>query len=162
MRLISPEMLDKARARVRALAVPNVEFAEGRAEAIPAASDSLDTVLAALILMSVIKGIGPGARADPNSFVSQLEAAGLEARWENETTNFRFGKFQDAWDALAGVTTAALGPDIQEPANAAVRERIWSDAGSPQEFRNGTRFIAAEKPAIRTRTKRATQCVPNP
>ncbi len=62
MRLISPEMLDKARASVRALAVPNVEFAEGRAEAIPAAYDSLDAVLATLILMSVIKVRAYGAR----------------------------------------------------------------------------------------------------
>jgi ubiquinone/menaquinone biosynthesis C-methylase UbiE len=33
---VSPEMLDKARARIDALVVTNVELAEGRAEAIPA------------------------------------------------------------------------------------------------------------------------------
>jgi SAM-dependent methyltransferase len=192
---ISPEMLDKARARVQVLSLPIVEFAEGRAEAIPAEDDSLDAVLASLSLMYVIdrasaareisrvlrpggrfiasvwagpeetdivqfqqtagsfaptppvKGVGPGALADPNPFLSQLEAAGLEARCEKETTNFRFANFQDAWDALAGVTTAALGPDIQEQAKAAVRERMWSDAGSPREFRNVTQFIAAQRPA---------------
>ncbi len=54
---ISPEMLDKARARVRALSLANVEFAEGRAEAIPAEDGSLDAVLASLSLMYVIDRI---------------------------------------------------------------------------------------------------------
>ncbi len=191
---ISPEMLDKARARVQVLSLANVEFAEGRAEAIPAEDHSLDAVLASLSLMYVIdrasaareisrvlqpggrfvasvwagpdetdivrfqqtagsfapappvKGVGPGSLADPNPFLSQLEAAGLEARCEKETTNFRFANFRDAWDALAGVTTAALEPEIQEQAKAAVRELMWSDAGSPREFRNVTQYIAAEKP----------------
>ena len=192
---ISPEMLDKARARVQALSLTNVEFAEGRAEAIPAENDSLDAVLASLSMMYVIdrggaareiarvlrpggrfiaavwagpdetdivqfqqtagsfsptppvEGVGPGALADPNPFLSQLEAAGLEARCEKETTSFQFANFQDAWDALAGVTTATLEPDIQEQAKAAVRERMWGDASSPREFRNVTQFIAANKPA---------------
>ena len=190
---ISPEMLDKARARVQVLSLPIVEFAEGRAEAIPAEDDSLDAVLASLSLMYVIdrasaareisrvlrpggrfiasvwagpeetdivqfqqtagsyaptppvKGVGPGALGDPNPFLSQLEAAGLEARCEKETTNFWFANFRDAWDALAGVTTAALEPEIQEQAKAAVRELMWSDAHSPREFRNVTQYIAAEK-----------------
>ena len=173
-----------------------MEFAVGRAEAIPAEDASLDAVLASLSLMYVIdrasaareisrvlrpggrfiasvwagpeetdivqfqqtagsfaptppvKGVGPGALADPNPFLWQLEVAGLEARCEKVTTSFRFANFQDAWDALAGVTTAALGPDIQKQAKAAVRERMWSDAGLPREFRNVTQFIAAEKPHI--------------
>lgn len=193
---ISAEMLDKARARVRALSIPNVEFAEGRAEAIPAEDNSLDAVLASLSLMYVIdranaareicrvlrpggrfiasvwagaeeadivqfqqtaggfaptppvKGVGPGALADPNAFLSQLEAAGLTARCERETTAFQFANFQDAWDVLAGVTTAALEPDIQERAKSAVCEIMWSDVGSPREFRNATQFITATKPAL--------------
>lgn len=192
---ISPEILDKAQARVRALALPNVEFAEGRAEAIPADDESLDAVLASLSMVYVIdrtsaareisrvlrpggrfvasvwagpeetdivqiqqtagsfapdppvKGVGPGALADPSSFLLQLEAAGLDVRCDRETTNFRFSNFQDAWDALAGVTTAALEPDIRQQAKAAVRERMWPDASSPREFRNVTQFVAAEKPA---------------
>src|SRR5206468_1345056 len=35
---------------------------------------------------------------------------------------FEFANFQDAWDALAGVTTLALEPKVQEEAKAAVRE----------------------------------------
>jgi SAM-dependent methyltransferase len=51
---ISPEMLDKARARIGAYALTNVELAEGRAEAIPAPARSFDAVLASLSLMYVI------------------------------------------------------------------------------------------------------------
>ena len=192
---ISPEMLEKARARFEALAIRNVAFAEGRAEAIPAHDHSFDAVLASLSLMYVIdradaaqeiarvlrpggrfiaavwdgpeetdivrfqqtagsfspappvEGVGPGALADPNPFLSQLEAAGLDARCEKATTSFRFANFQDAWDALAGVTTAALDPDVQEQAKAAVRELMWPDTDSPREFRNVTQFIAATRPA---------------
>ena len=192
---ISPEMLDKARARIQALSLPNVEFAEGRAEAIPAKDDSLDAVLASLSLMYVIdrasaareisrvlkpggrfvasvwagpdetdivqfqqtagsfaptppvKGVGPGALADPTTFLMQLEAAGLEARCEKEITTFQFANFQDAWNALAGVTTAALDTEIQERAKVAVKELMWSNESSPREFRNVTQYIAAEKPA---------------
>lgn len=191
---ISDEMLETARARVRSLSIPNVEFAEGRAEAIPVEDDSLDAVLASLSLMYVIdrptaareisrvlrpggrfvasvwagpdeadivrfqqiagsfapappvQGVEPGALADPNPFLSQLEFAGLHVRCDKETTSFRFANFEDAWDALAGVTTAALGSDIQKQAKEAVQDAMWSDPGSPREFRNTTQFIAAGKP----------------
>ena len=93
-----------------------------------------------------VNGVGPGALADPNPFLSQLAASGLEARCEKETTCFEFANFQDAWDALAGVTTASLDPDIQEQAATAVRELMWFDVRLPQEFRNATQFITAVKP----------------
>jgi SAM-dependent methyltransferase len=192
---ISPEMLDSARERVQALSLSNVEFAEGRAEAIPAADGTFDAVLASLSMMYVIdrasaareisrvlrpggrlvasvwagpeetdivrfqqtagsfaptppvKGVGPGALADPSSFLSQLEAAGLEARYDKETTYFQFANFHDAWHALAGVTTAALDQSIQEQAKAAVRECMWLHERTPREFCNVTQFIVAEKAA---------------
>jgi SAM-dependent methyltransferase len=191
---ISSVMLAKAQARIQALALSNVEFVEGQAEAIPAEDGSLDAILASLSLMYVIdrasaageiarvlrpggrfvaavwggpeetdivrfqqtagrfaptppvNGVGPGALADPNPFLSQLAASGLEARCEKETTCFEFANFQDAWDALAGVTTASLDPDIQEQAATAVRELMWFDVRLPQEFRNATQFITAVKP----------------
>ena len=51
---ISKEMLACARARAEALSISNVEFAEGRGEAIPAPDQSYDAVLASLSLMYVI------------------------------------------------------------------------------------------------------------
>ena len=51
---VSPEMLVKARERLRHLAITNVDVAEGRAEAIPADDQSIDAVIASLSLMYVI------------------------------------------------------------------------------------------------------------
>lgn len=51
---ISPEMLTLARRRVTGLGLKNVEFREGRAEAIPAEDEGFDVVLASLSLMYVI------------------------------------------------------------------------------------------------------------
>jgi SAM-dependent methyltransferase len=51
---ISPEMLARARERVRNLAITNIELAEGRAEALPSDDRSFDAVVASLSLMYVI------------------------------------------------------------------------------------------------------------
>lgn len=91
-----------------------------------------------------VQGVGPGALADPSEFLSQLQAAGLDAKCEKVITTFEFANFQDAWDALAGVTTATLEPKIQEDAKAAVRELMWSDALGPRTFRNSTQLIYAK------------------
>lgn len=192
---ISPEMLDIAARRLKALDITNVECCEGRAEALPAADESLDAVLASLSLMYVIDraraaheiarvlrpggrlvaavwagpedadivlfqhtagqfappppvpGIGPGALADVEPFVAQLAAAGLKAESRLVTTHFRFDDFASAWDALAGVTTAALDADTRERAKAAVRSLMWPQGDGPRDFTNRTRIIAASKPA---------------
>lgn len=94
-----------------------------------------------------VRGVGPGALADPSEFLSQLRGAGLDAKCEKVTTTFDFANFQSAWDALAGVTTAALEPKVQEQAKAAVRELMWPDAGAPRTFRNATQLIYARKAA---------------
>ena len=191
---ISPEMLDKARARILASSLANVVLAEGRAEAIPASADSFDAVLASLSLMYVIdrtaaageiarilrpggrfvaavwagpedadivlfqqtagsftppppvRGVGPGALADPRPFLAQLAAVGLTAGYQTDITSFQFSNFAEAWAALAGVTTAALDASIQEQAKGAVMDRMWSSPSSPREFRNATHFITASRP----------------
>jgi enediyne biosynthesis protein CalE5 len=93
-----------------------------------------------------VGGVGPGALADPREFLSQLESAGLSAKSETVVTEFVFDSFGDAWDTLAGVTTAALDPAMQERAKAAVREVMWTDPNSARLFRNGTQLITAAKP----------------
>jgi len=191
---ISPEMLDKARARVDAASLGNVALAEGRGEAIPAPDAGLDAVLASLSLMYVIDrgaaareiarvlgpggrlvaavwagadaadivrfqeiagsfaptppvaGVGPGALADPGPFLEQLAAAGLDAACEREVTGFNFANFDAAWDALAGVTTAALEPAVRQQARRAVQARMWPDPAAAREFRNTTQYIVAAKP----------------
>lgn len=51
---ISPEMLALARQRAAAMALNNITFLEGRAEAIPADAGRFDTIFASLSLMYVI------------------------------------------------------------------------------------------------------------
>jgi len=92
-----------------------------------------------------VQGVGPGALAEPSEFLSQLRVAGLDPKCEKVTTTFEFANFQDAWDALAGVTTMALEPKVHEEAKAAVRELMWPDA-APRTFRNSTQLIYASKP----------------
>jgi SAM-dependent methyltransferase len=92
-----------------------------------------------------VQGVGPGALADPSEFLSQLRAAGLDPKCETVTTTFEFANFQDAWDALAGVTTAALEPKVQDEAKAAICELMWPDPGTPRTFRNSTQLIYARK-----------------
>ena len=92
-----------------------------------------------------VQGVGPGALADPSDFLSQLRAAGLDPTCEKVTTTFEFANFQASWDALAGVTAAALEPKVQEEAKAAVRELMWPNATAPRSFRNLTQLIFARK-----------------
>jgi SAM-dependent methyltransferase len=88
-----------------------------------------------------VPGVGPGALADPATFLQQLEAAGIEARVEQETLGFAFDTFAAAWDALAGVTTADLAPGRQLEARAAVMAAMYPEGDGPRHFRNTTQFI---------------------
>ena len=92
-----------------------------------------------------VAGVGPGALADPSSFLEQLANAGLDANVEAETTCFQFSDFDSAWDALAGVTTAALDPIVLDQAKSAVRKRMWTATHETREFRNETQFIMGHK-----------------
>ena len=186
---ISSDMLHLAKRRALDLGLENVEFREGRAEAIPAEDSTFDAVLASLSLMYVIDrsaaareiarvlrpsgrlvaavwaapaecdivmfqqtagsfaptppvpGVGPGALADPSTFVSQLSSAGIEAHVEQEQLGFDFDDFESAWDVLAGVTTARLAPEIQKEARRTVRDAMWKGTDGPRHFRNTTQFI---------------------
>jgi hypothetical protein len=85
--------------------------------------------------------VGPGALANPSGFLAELEAAGISALVESETTRFAFEDFSSAWDVLAGVTTAQLPPERQNEAKAAVRAKLWPEGDGPRHFRNLTQFI---------------------
>ena len=93
-----------------------------------------------------VDGVGPGALADPSSFLLQLGSAGLDARVDVEVTTFVFPNFEAAWDVLAGVTTASLDPERQAEAKAALRALMWPAADDPLEFRNDTQYIVAVRP----------------
>jgi len=93
-----------------------------------------------------VAGVGPGALADPNPFLSQLRDSGLIATSEHEVTEFEFGNFQDAWEALAGVTTASLAESVRNEAKLAVTQAMWADETKSRVFRNSTNLIIATKP----------------
>jgi SAM-dependent methyltransferase len=88
-----------------------------------------------------VQGVGPGALADPTSFLRQLAEVGIEAWVERETLGFDFDSFSAAWDALAGVTTAHLPPERQQEAKAAVLAALYPQGDGPRHFRNTTQFI---------------------
>ncbi|MEP7227811.1 MAG: methyltransferase domain-containing protein [Gemmatimonadales bacterium] len=88
-----------------------------------------------------VPGVGPGALAEPSSFLRQLAAAGIESHVERETLGFDFADFASAWDALAGVTTAHLSPERQQEAKDAVRAGMYPQGDGPRHFRNLTQFI---------------------
>ncbi len=88
-----------------------------------------------------VPGVGPGALADPSSFLSQLAAAGVHARIETQTLGFDFPDFASAWNALAGVTTAHLPAERQQEAKDAVVAAMYPDGDGARHFRNETQLI---------------------
>lgn len=92
-----------------------------------------------------VAGVGPGALADPSAFLVQLREAGIVADVIARTTRFTFDDFEQAWDVLAGVTTANLDAARREQAKEAVREAMWPNPALPREFENRTQFIVGER-----------------
>lgn len=92
-----------------------------------------------------VPGVGPGALADPGSFLRQLSDAGVESRVETALLGFRLDSFAQAWAVFAGVTTARLPPELQQAAREAVRSAMWPRGDGPREFQNLTQFIVGSK-----------------
>ena len=90
---------------------------------------------------SPVSGVGPGALAEPSTFLRQLAAAGIETALETETLSFDFTEFASAWNVLAGVTTAHLSPEHQHEAESAVMTTMYPHGDGPRRFRNLTQFI---------------------
>ena len=92
-----------------------------------------------------VPGVGPGTLADPEPFLEQLAAAGIQARIDTETLGFDFEDFNSAWNVLAGVTTAQLAPERQQKAKEAILAAMYPDGDGPRHFRNVTQFIIGER-----------------
>lgn len=186
---VSPKMLRLAEERAEGAGVGNVALIDGRAEEIPAETESFDSLIGCLSFMYAVdrqaaarecarvlrrggrfvatawagpeeadivrfqatagsfapappvEGVGPGALADPATFLDQLREAGIDAEVHKETFAFEFANFELAWEVLAGVTTAQLAPKRRQAAKAAVQELMWEDPSAPRTFRNTTQFI---------------------
>lgn len=91
-----------------------------------------------------VPGVGPGALADPKRLLDPLRAAGIDAYVETEETSFDFESFDEAWDVLAGVTTAGLEPTRRAQAKRAAKEAMWPQEGA-RRFRNATHFIVGSR-----------------
>ena len=78
-------------------------------------------------------------------FVAQLTAAGIDAEVHTDVLGFDFDDFESAWDVLAGVTTAQLGPERREEAKAAVQKAMWPHGDGRRHFRNTTHFIVGHR-----------------
>lgn len=92
-----------------------------------------------------VAGVGPGALADPTPFVDQLRAAGIDTRVETEDLGFSFPSFDEAWEVLAGVTTAGLAPEERQRAKRAVQETMWPRGEGARTFRNLTLFLVGTR-----------------
>ena len=92
-----------------------------------------------------VPGVGPGALADPRSFLAELARYGIEARVEIEVLGFEFPNLALAWEVLAGVTTAQLPAERREEARSAVLAAMWPNPDKPRPFRNTTQFIVGRR-----------------
>ena len=92
-----------------------------------------------------VPGVGPGALAEPGDFLAQLEDAGITAAVETEVVEFEFASFDQAWDVLAGVTTANLDAERRAEAKRAAQGAMWPDPSSSRVFKNRTNFIVGRR-----------------
>lgn len=92
-----------------------------------------------------VPGVGPGALADLGPLLAQLRDAGITARVETEGIEFAFGDFGEAWDVLAGVTTANLDEQRRSEAKLAVQAAMWPDPKAPRVFANKTQFVVGTR-----------------
>lgn len=92
-----------------------------------------------------VPGVGPGALADAAAFLAQLTSAGITARMDSDIVEFCFDTFAQAWDVLAGVTTANLDAEQRAAAKRAVQEAMWPDPTVGRVFTNRTQFIVGTR-----------------
>ena len=92
-----------------------------------------------------VPGVGPGALADLEPFLAQLHQAGITARVETEVIEFGFENFEQAWDVLAGVTTANLDEHRRADAKQAVQAAMWPEPTAQRIFANRTQFIVGTR-----------------
>jgi SAM-dependent methyltransferase len=92
-----------------------------------------------------VPGVGPGALAEPEVFLTQLAQAGISAQVEREIIDFDFPDFATAWDVLASVTTAGLSPEHRHEAREAVFHLMWPDGDGPRHFHNLALFVVGHR-----------------
>jgi ubiquinone/menaquinone biosynthesis C-methylase UbiE len=89
--------------------------------------------------------VGPGALADVRPFLGQLREAGIFGNLESEVLEFHFDDFEQAWEVLAGVTTAHLDAERRAEAKLAVQQAMWPDPSLGRRFANRTQYLVGIK-----------------
>jgi SAM-dependent methyltransferase len=92
-----------------------------------------------------VKGVGPGALADPAPLVENLAENGIKAGVETEDCDFEMADFQQTWDIFAYVTATQMTPEGREAAKADVRRQMWPHGDGPRRFRNLIQFLVGER-----------------
>lgn len=88
-----------------------------------------------------VKGVGPGALADPSLFLELLSRNGVAARVQPEVITWGHPNLQHAWDTFTNVTALRMSPEQQEASRAAVVQQMWPDPAAPRTFHNLVQYI---------------------
>ena len=92
-----------------------------------------------------VKGVGPGALADPALFLELLKRNGVAARVQQEVVTWGHPNLQHAWDTFTSVTALRMSPEQQEAARAAIVKHMWPDPAAPRTFHNLVQYIVGFK-----------------
>ncbi len=92
-----------------------------------------------------VKGVGPGALADPAIFLELLKRNDVAARVQPEVVTWGHPNLQHAWDTFTSVTALRMSPEQQAAARAAIVQEMWPAPDSPRTFHNLVQYIVGFK-----------------
>ena len=92
-----------------------------------------------------VKGVGPGALADPALFLELLKRNGIAARVQPEVITWGHPNLQHAWDTFTNVTALRMSAEQQEAARAAIVKAMWPEPNAPRTFHNLVQYIVGFK-----------------
>jgi SAM-dependent methyltransferase len=92
-----------------------------------------------------VKGVGPGAMADPTIFLELLKRNDVAARVQQEVVTWGHPNLQHAWDTFTNVTALRMSAEQQVAARAAIVKDMWPDPGAPRTFHNLVQYIVGFK-----------------
>lgn len=92
-----------------------------------------------------VKGVGPGALADPTAFVLTLKENGIESALEQEEVAFDLANLEEAWTVFAHVTAMRIPPARRKDARSEALRQMWPSGDGPRRFRNRIHFLAGTR-----------------
>lgn len=92
-----------------------------------------------------VKGVGPGALADPTLFLELLKRHDVAARVQQEVVTWGHPNLQHAWDTFTNVTALRMSPEQQQNARAEIIQQMWPEPSAPRIFHNLVQYIVGFK-----------------